>query len=162
MKFKYLIDLFRITLICFGLFSFSQTSSFAQGEIKEVLAANEELTHSLVTRDSSRIFSVLSSDFKLIDGSRGNEWTADQFWAWWKGGIPLKAVGEVTSTKINGSMAWLTYHYTFTPDPDNVYPKTVNAVENYEDFQWIGTGIFEKENNKWTCVLWHTSKVPND
>lgn len=162
MKSKCLIDLFRITLICFGLFIFSQTTSFAQGETQEVLAANEEMTHSLVTRDSSVIFSVLSSDFKLIDGSRGKEWTADQFWGWWKDGGPLKAVGEVTSTKINGSIAWLTYHYTFTPDQENVYPKTVNAVENYEDYQWIGTGIFEKENNKWKCVLWHTSRVPKD
>lgn len=165
MKIKSSAPSIRLTILTLiSVLFLYQNSVSAQKDVQEVLSANQEVTRAIIIPDSVLYFSILSADFMLIDGNTGNEMTRDQFWDWWKNinTNSLKAVGEVTSITVNGSTAWLTYHYTFTPDNENVYKEIINDVDNYENYSWIGTGIFKKENKKWKCVLWHTSRVPKD
>lgn len=151
-------NLILIFLMTIGM----MTSIHAQKEMEKLLAANDELSKAVVSGDSALFFSITTPDFRIINGSNGTDLERNEVWKWWTSRVPpgLKAAGEVTSKRIEGSVAWLTYKYTFAPNDKT--KKIVTTVENYKDYEWIGTGIFVKQGNKWLGALWHTSPVPRN
>ncbi len=152
---------FKVKMVLLSLFLFSQTLTSAQSNNPQLLSAFEDANQAVITGDSSLFFSIFPSNFLLVHGGIGKEFNLNQSWQVAKGMGKTpgrKAICDIIAIDVKESVAWITYHYSYKIDDS--YQKTVNMVEDYKEFEWIGTLVFVKNNGKWQNVVWHTSNVP--
>jgi len=135
------------------------TATYSQKNTQQVLSAHSNVFKSFLTKDSTLFFSQLSSDLLFIR-SNGQTLNRSQLWKMatgMHGG--MKAIFEITSINVKGSVAWMTYQYTMTSS-GNSYNEIVNYVDDLENYSWIETAIFLKKGKKWQMVLAQYSDAP--
>lgn len=140
------------TLIVF-LFSLAiQSASFAQKEESELMLSHENAFRSILELDSLLYFESLTEDFKLIR-SNGQEVDLMQLWEMaHKMHRNNEGVFEITSTRINGNVAWMTYRYRFQSLEDEG-SEPIRYVDSLSNYRWIETSIFVKVDNQWKMTL---------
>ena len=160
MKIKFRIPVIRIQLfLCVIIIILLQTSTYAQEINQHVLTAHRNVFQSFLSADSTLFYSSISPDLRFIR-SNGQELNRDELWDMatkMHGG--MKSTIEITSMKVKGAVAWMTYHYTIEK-LKSTEKETVNYVNRLENYSWTESAIFLKRRKKWQLVQAHYSDAP--
>ena len=71
----------------------------------------------------------------------------------------MKSIFEITSMRVEGAVAWMTYHYKMEKLESNE-KETVNYVDSLEIYRWTESAIFLKRSKKWRLILAQYSDGP--